>query len=912
MVPIGFLRFAAPAAKVMESESAHPSETPSMKHFAALSLVLLLVPAAQAGGSLKEARKQWLRGYYAEAREMYADLVKAGKDGAAAVIGLSKSLQSEGEYDKAMSVVDTALKQEAKSPELLARRAELLYLFGRWAEAEKAAQAAIDAKDVNYLARWVQAQVLRDRGETDKADDAYRWFIRAFNDNDIADLDDVTIVGLAALERARLHHLNDQYQFVVDEIFNDAVKKDKDYWPALYEKGKLFLEKHNKQDAFKAFEKALEVNPQAAEVLVAKGEMAYQGFEMRDAEDFAEEALKINPSLTSALRLRADVYAFSNEIDKAIKDIAKARSINPREEQTLARVGNLLLAQHKPGEFDALVKEVAKYNPKPYTFYTELAAELESRKAYGDAEKYFKHAAKLQPELADAQAGLGQLYMRLGKEEEALKALEAAHDADKFDIRVENSLLVLDHLKNYATLQTDHFTLRYDAKNDEVLARYMARYLEDMYKEYAKLFDHQPEGRILIEVFKTHQMFSGRVVALPDLHTIGACTGRMFAMVSPHDRSKVIAKPFNWVRVLRHELVHVFNLDQTNFQVPHWFTEGVAVAHEGSFGTVPPLNWTSILAEKLQTDDLLNLDNVLLGFIRPRSPVQWQQAYAQSLWYIQYLTKTYGDKAVGDLLKAFAAGMDTGPALQKTIGVSKADFEKGYRAYLAERVKDVPVHVTPKAASLKVMEKAHNDNPNDLDLAARLADVYLQRGKDKPAAKLADEVLAMKRDHPLALYVKAKTLINSRDTDLAFTLLENSITADMQDARPLKLLGNLQYEAKKYAAAAKTFERCRQLEPFEPAWLGLLAKVYLKTENKDKMYEIFQEVAKIDPDDLLVRSKLAKHFLEANNMAEAERYAKMGLEIDVLDRDCQTCLLQALEAQGKNAEAKAMREVFGK
>jgi tetratricopeptide (TPR) repeat protein len=366
------------------------------------------------------------------------------------------------------------------------------------------------------------------------------------------------------------------------------------------------------------------------------------------------------------------------------------------------------------------------------------------------------------------------------------------------------------------------------------------------------------------------------------------------------------------MRVLRHELVHVFNLDQTNFQVPHWFTEGLAVAHEGSFGTVPPLNWTSLLAEKLHSDDLLNLDNVLLGFIRPRSPLQWQQAYAQSLWYVEYLTKTYGDKAVGDLLKAFAAGMDTGPALEKAIGVNKASFEKAYRAYLTERVKDVPVHVTPKAMSIKAMEKAHQANPNDLDLAARLAERYLQLGRSKQAGELADEVLKAKRDQPLALYVKATTLINNRDTDLAFTLLENNITDDMKDARPLKVLGKLQYETKKYTAAAKTFERCRQLEPFEPSWLGQLAKVYLKTENKEKMIELFQEVAKTEPDDLLVRSKLAKHFLDANNLPEAERYGRMGLEIDVLDRDCQTYLLQALEGQGKNAEAKELREIFGR
>jgi cellulose synthase operon protein C len=907
----GFLRFAPPAAKVMESAAPHPAETPSMKQLVALALLAAVVPTVHAGGSLKEARQLWLHGNYAEARQMYADLVQAGKDGPAAVVGLSKALQGEGQYDKALKVTEDGLRQQ-RSAELLARKAEVLYLLGRWDEAEKAAAAAIEANEKNYVARWVQGQILRDRGQPDKADEAFRWFIRAFNDNDIPDLDDLMCVGLAALERARLHHLNDQYQFVIDEIFNEAVKKDKDYWPALYEKGKLFLEKHNKQDAFRAFEKALTINPQAAEVLAGRGEMAAHGFEMRDAEDFADQALEINPSFTPALRLRADVFAFSGELDKASKDLTKARSINPREEETLARVGAALLAQRKAGDFKALVKEVEAYNPKPYTFYTELGSQLEGRKAFLEAEEYFKIAVKLQPQLPEAQAGLGLLYMRLGNEDTALKLLEAAHEADKFNVRVANTLKVLDHLKKYTTIQTDHFLLRYDPKNDEVLAKYMARYLEELYKEYVGLFNYRPEGHILIEVFSKHEMFSGRVVALPDLHTIGACTGRMFAMVSVHDTSKVIPKAFNWVRVLRHELVHVFNLEQTHFQVPHWFTEGLAVTHEGSFGTVPPPAWTALLAQKLHSDDLLNLDTVLLGFIRPRSPLQWQQAYAQSTLYVEYLTRTYGEQAVGKLLTAFGEGLETAPALQKVLGVTKADFEKGYRAFLADRVKDVPVHVTPKAMSVKAMEKAHAANPQDIDLTARLAERYMQLGRRKQAVELADSVLHVKRNQPLALYVKALALIDGSESDLAFTLLENNTGDDTKDAHPLKLLGKLQFDAKKYTDAAQTYERCRKLEPFETAWLSQLAKVYLKTENREKMVEIFQAMAKVEPDDLLVRRKLAQHYFEAKDMPQAERYGRMGLEIDVLDRDCQTVLLQALDAQGKDAEAKELRTILGR
>src|SRR5205807_5061338 len=110
----------------------------------------------------------------------------------------------------------------------------------------------------------------------------------------------------------------------------------------------------------------------------------------------------------------------------------------------------------------------------------------------------------------------------------------------------------------------------------------------------------------------------------PDLHTIAACTGRVMAMVSP--KGQGIRKPFNWGRVVRHELVHMFNLEQTEFQVPHWLTEGLAVKNEGF---PRPAIWHRILAERAAADDLLTLDTITLAFVRPRSPSEWNLAYCQ-------------------------------------------------------------------------------------------------------------------------------------------------------------------------------------------------------------------------------------------------------------------------------------------
>lgn len=872
-------------------------------------------PKKWSAGPLAEPRQRLQKGNYEEARAAFEEAVR--KDEAlrpACAIGVCQTYRQVGESDKALAVLSDALKSAPDHPDLLAVRADLLYELGRWDEAAQDADAAVLKKDNQLLARWTKARVLRDRGQVEEADKAIRWVVRHYTarsnaDNDITDPDELLIVAHAGAENARWHNLSRQFSFILNEVIADALKADPDLWPAEHLAGSMLLEKYNRPDAVDAFNKALKINPKAADALAGKGLAALQKFDLKEAEGFADQALKVNPRHPGALRLKADVYLVASDWAAAEKLLDKSRAASPRQPATLGRQAACYLLQRRAADFQRVVQEAESFDTRPGAFYHELAECLEERKRYTQAEHYYKKAADLRPMLAAPRAGLGMLYLRLGREKEGRDILTRAFDADPFNVRVANSLKVMRHLDKYATLTTEHYELRYDPEKDRLLAEFLAEYLEEVHAELKRQFDYEPPGKTLIEVFNSHEMFSGRTVGLPDLHTIGACTGKVVAMASP--TAKGVPKPFNWGRVIRHELTHIFNLAQTDFMCPHWLTEGLAVRNEQM--ARPPL-WTTVLRDKLAADELFTLDTVMLGFVRPKGPDEWTLAYCQSQLYVDYLTKTHGEASVGKLLDAFRQGMDTAAALKVACNVEKEAFEKGYCAYVEEVVKPYQSRAKKeeeKPMTFAELEAAHKTAPDDPDLSARLADQLVRRNKASEARKLIDTALAKKPGHPLASVVKSRLLARSGDDDAARAALEEARKVHPDEPRLLMALSRAYLDAKDYPAAAAALEHGRKVCPLDGDWLEQLARLYKMTEETDKLLGVLQELVIQDPDELDGRVRLARVSLEAGKPADAERFAKDALHIDVNNEDARKALIEALKGQSKTAEVEKLLKRFG-
>src|SRR5206468_8846291 len=117
----------------------------SMRSVCAIFLLIASSPSVLGDSAgLKEARQRWLHGNYEEARELYQAATKEPKQYDQAIIGLSRTWESQGESDKAPEAIDGAIKKHPKSTDLLGRRAELLDFRGRWEDAEKGASSPLE------------------------------------------------------------------------------------------------------------------------------------------------------------------------------------------------------------------------------------------------------------------------------------------------------------------------------------------------------------------------------------------------------------------------------------------------------------------------------------------------------------------------------------------------------------------------------------------------------------------------------------------------------------------------------------------------------------------------------------------------------------------------------------------------
>jgi Flp pilus assembly protein TadD len=423
--------------------------------------------------------------------------------------------------------------------------------------------------------------------------------------------------------------------------------------------------------------------------------------------------------------------------------------------------------------------------------------------------------------------------------------------------------------------------------------------------ELSRTLGFKPKGKTLIEVFSRsertsgHSWFSARMVGLPFIGTVGACAGRMIALTSPAE----LPEKYDWALVLRHELVHVINLHQTDFAVPHWLTEGLAVHLEGQ---TRPKKWTELLVKGVAAGELFDLDTLTLGFIRPQSSDDWTLAYCQAELYVEFLLSKYGDQAISKLLAAYADHCTTAEALDRCFGVKQTDLEAGYRRYVEEIVAAAKKSMPPARQSLVELQRKAEASPDSAAAAAELALAWLERDDKPQARRWAVAAKRLDERQPLAAYVLARLQLTIGDNEGAVALLEGALNAKSPNEELLALLAALKLQGRDMAIAQSLYELGDRHFPGSERWVKGLARVYLQSGDEANLRKSLQRWSNIEPSNLAIHKKLAQLELKEREYGEAAKSATRALHLDV--QDAETHALLAAAHTGQSQPTKAIDE----
>jgi len=486
----------------------------------------------------------------------------------------------------------------------------------------------------------------------------------------------------------------------------------------------LLVERHARLEAAKALSETLSLSPRSAEAWYLLGGLALDGFDFVGAARAVAALRRIDPLHHLAAFLEARIRLRSDDPQGALESLAPvfARADLPRE-----ALGFRAAYEAARYDFDAMRTTLAETDaraPGSAEALVLVGRQLVFDRQYEEAREILERAAAREPAWAAPRAELGLLSMQDGREERALEDLRLAVRLDPHDERALFTLTLAEELAGWKRIETRHFVIRHPEGDAAIVAALLAETLDGMHEEVCARLRHEPSRKTIIDVMPDHRSFGVRVTGLPRIHTIAVCTGPTIAIEIPKEgaRDKHLGL-FDPLAVLRHEYTHTVTLSMTRNRIPHWLTEAVAVALEDTPRTFENCQ---LLADAWRKGRLFDLDAINWAFIRPETPTDRPQAYAQGRWMVEYMEKRYGWDAIRSLLNSYAEGITEDTAMRRAFGVSREEFHGAFLAWAADEVRAWGLDPQPSLRDL-ALELVSGDDAAEKKMAdavsARLAAV---------------------------------------------------------------------------------------------------------------------------------------------------------------------------------------------
>ncbi len=756
------------------------------------------------------------------------------------------------------------------------------------------AAAALAASD-SLRAMRIRAEALLSLGRADEARRILDGVHATLNEVEIQNAAELVEGVLAVQLRVRLPEVagaegrraQDDFKAMMSMLARARERLDRFEPGAPLAEARLLDEKDNTEQAVKALQQALALNPRSAQAWALLGRIAVDQFDFDRAQQIIDRLDELGGagSLEGAV-LGARLRLKQNDAPGAELALASALERFPRAEPVMAVRAASAAGQYDDVRSAQLLTEFDRAWPGSPLALLEVGRVLSQRRQYDAGAARLREAMARAPGWPEPAVELGLLCIQAAWDEQAVEALEKATALDPFNTRAANCLKLARDVQTYARFEGEHFIVRCRPGIDEVMASEMMPVLDRLYARVTGSgrggIDYAPPGKTIIELLPDHQTFAVRITGMPAVHTIAASTGPLVAMEPPRSGAGSSLGPYDWARVLQHEFTHTVTLARTKNRLPHWFTEAAAVYLEDA-----PRNYDrcQLLTRSLERGELFDLEEINVAFVRPKRRQDRGLAYAQGHWMYEFMIERWGPRAPLDLMDRYGAGENEPVAMQRVLGLTRAEFLEEFRAWAADQVRswgmslpegvptlgdllreearaaagDGELPDEPPEPTTEMVNRwlqAHPAHPEVLGLSVSM-ELERRRGvPDESMVPLLKRYSAARPVDPMPHRLMAKLFLDDPDPLRAAPHLEyldareqNSVAYAMDLARRYAAAGN-------WEEATRKAERATQVSPYDPAPRELAATVALQRRDFDTARRHLAALTKLEPQRAAHRQRL--------------------------------------------------------
>lgn len=602
--------------------------------------------------------------------------VSRRRDDPASLVARAYTAELDGNFESALRFAKVASRQAGQGPTMIGAElavARLLKARGDWKAAEERLRSVISEHPDAHTLRAELGELLVDRGKPLEAETLLDRMTRDFNNGRIN-----STIGLGALGRAMA--LLGGYKDA-NHAFQLAYEKDKKNLPALTYWGRLFLSKYNTADAERTFKDVLKVNPNHPGALVGMARVVMESSNYYDeARDYLRKAEEVYPTSSRVRLTRAELAIYDGDWKEAMKLARTVLGARPKHLDALAIVAAVHYLRDDTEKFEATKKKALAIKPDFAGLLTETARFAKLVHRYEETVELHRKALELKRDDAEALLGLGMGLSRLGKLDRAVTTLQKAFNADPYNVRAYNMLNLFEKtMPKYTVYRHDGFLLRTHRSQDKIIDTLVAPLVAESLEVYTDKYDFEPADELSVEIYPDPQTFGVRTVGLPNISPHGICFGRVVATRSPSDGN------FNWRQVVWHEMAHVYHIQEGNYRVPRWFTEGLAEYETNVKDPAWIRHHDRSIAAALRDGDIPSILDLDRRFTQAKSYLDILQAYHLSSLVIHFIVEEWSYAKVAEMVERFETDLRTEKVIANVLEVEVEEFDKRLREWLGRQ-----------------------------------------------------------------------------------------------------------------------------------------------------------------------------------------------------------------------------------